>query len=61
MVFSSLSSTCSPSTKKSARASPLQPAVVNASRASSCTRPRAACEMRAGTTSSMPPGSYFAA
>jgi hypothetical protein len=60
IVLSSLSSTVSPSTKKSARARPLQPASRKAISASSRTRKRAVFEMRAGTTSSIPPSAYFA-
>jgi len=60
IVLSSLSTTSSPSTKKSTRAIPSQPDSVNARVATSRTWSRAASDMRAGTTSSIPPGVYFA-
>ncbi len=60
MVLTSLTSTSSPSTKKSTRASPLHPDMRNASVATSRTRSAAASEISAGTWSSMPPGWYFA-
>ena len=60
IVLSSLTRTSSPSTKKSQRARPLQPQRMKTWRA----RPRrvsvASSEIRAGTTSSIPPSAYFA-
>ena len=61
IVFSSLTSTRSPSTKKSTRASPAQPTRVNVSTASRRTSSRTVSGSRAGTTSSIPPSSYLAA
>ena len=61
IVFSSFTSTRSPSTKKSTRARPSQPAYSNVCTASCLTRARAVGEIRAGIFSSIAPGVYFAA
>jgi hypothetical protein len=60
IVFSSFTSTVSPSTKKSTLAMPEQSMSLNTSTASRRTSSRTDSGTRAGTTRSMPPGSYFA-
>ena len=60
IVLSSLTSTRPESTKKSTRASPAQPTRTNVSAASRRTSSRTASGIRAGATSSIPPGVYFA-
>ena len=60
IVLSSLTSTRSPSTKKSTRASPAQPTRTKVSTASRRTSAITASGSRAGTISSIPPSLYFA-